>query len=130
MTDTPPAAPTLAHSAWNIIKSLSPVTIAGLALILVFLYCLSVDTYVVRWWLMIPLAGAGCGLFLMQRCRTAGAESQICLAGFWLMLILFLVRDVALSKELANLFDTADHYKEQTGEFNNALNDFFIGTGH
>ncbi len=130
MTDIPPASPTLARSAWDIIKSRSPVTIAGLALILAFLYCLSVDTYVVRWRLMIPLAGAGCGLFLMQRQRTTGAESRICLVGFWLMLSLFLVRDATLSKELANLFDTVNHYKGQAGELNNALDDFFMGTGH
>jgi len=127
---TPSASPAPARSAWGIIKSISPVTIVGLALILVFLYYLSVDTYVIRWQLMIPLAAAGCGLFLIQRRRTTGAESRICLVGFWLMLVLFLVRDIALSKELANLFDTVNHYKGQAGEFNNAMNDFFMGTGH
>ena len=79
---------------------------------------------------MMPLAAAGCGLFLVQRRRTSGAEARICTVGFWLMLILFLVRDAALSRELANLFDTVNHYKGQAGEFSNALNDFFMGTGH
>jgi hypothetical protein len=130
MTDPPPASPTLSRSAWEAIKTFSPVTIAGLALILLFLYCLSVDTYVVRWWLMMPIASAGCGLFLIQRRRTTGAESRICLVGFWLMLILFLVRDAALSKELADLFDTVNYYKGSADVFNNAMEDIFMGTGN
>ena len=113
------------RSLWNRIRPLPLATLAGLALTALFLVFCKIDTYVVRWWLMLPLAAAAGGLLLWRRTRAPPVESRICSVGLCLLLALFLLRDIGMSKKLATLLDTVDKYKTQVDQTTRAINRFF-----
>ena len=113
------------RSLWNRIRPLPLATLAGLALTALFLVFCKIDTYVVRWWLMLPLAAAAGGLLLWRRTRAPPVESRICSVGLCLLLALFLLRDIGMSKKLATLLDTVDKYKTQVDQATRAINRFF-----
>ena len=107
------------------LRSWSPATFLGLAGLVAFAVCCRIDTCVVRWWLMLPLAAAGSALFLWRRARATGLESRICSVGFALLLALVVLRDVGLSRKLAGLFDTVNGYKGRIDQTNRELNRLF-----
>ena len=109
------------------LKTFSPATGLGLLATILFLAFCQIDAYVVRWWLMLPLAAAGCGLFLWRRKRGSVAESRVCTLGLCLLLALVVLRDVGLSRKLADLFDTVSGYQSQVDHANAELNRFFHG---
>ena len=113
------------RSLWNRIRPLPLATLAGLALTALFLVFCKIDTYVVRWWLMLPLAAAAGGLLLWRRTRAPPVESRICSVGLCLLLALFLLRDIGMSKKLATLLDTVDKYQTQVDQATRAINRFF-----
>lgn len=114
-------------TALEIIKTFSPATFAGLALLLLFAVFTQIDTLVVRWWLMLPLAAAGCGLLESRRRNAAGLEARICAIGFWLLAAFVLLRDVGLSRKLAELFDKMTEINSQVSQMGLDLNRFFEG---
>ena len=85
------------RSLWNRIRPLPLATLAGLALTALFLVFCKIDTYVVRWWLMLPLAAAGGGLFLWRRKRGSAAESRVCTLGLCLLLALVVIPEIRIS---------------------------------
>ena len=114
-------------SAFAVLKTFSPATGLGLLATILFLAFCQIDAYVVRWWLMLPLAAAGGGLFLRRRKRGSVAESRLCTLGLCLLLALVVLRDVGLSRKLADLFDTVNGYRSQVDQANAELNRFFHG---
>ena len=119
---TPPVAP---RSVWSWIRSIPLVTLAGLALVVLFLVFCKIDDYAVRWRIMLPLAAAAGGLLLWRRKRAPRLESWVCTAGLCLLAALFLLRDIGMSKKLATLLDTVDKYKTQVDQATRAINRFF-----
>jgi hypothetical protein len=99
------APPEHSRSVWNTLKTFSPATFAGLTLVVLFLALCRIDTCVVRWWLMLPLAAAAGGTLLWRRTRAPEVESRICTAGLWILIALFFLRDIGLSCKLAELLD-------------------------
>ena len=115
-------------TSWpDVLKNFSPATFVGIAGLVLFLVFCTIDTCIVRWWLMLPLAAAGSALFLWRRTRAAGAEARVCSAGLALLLALVVLRDVGLSRRLAGLFDQLTAYKTQVDQAGREINRFFGG---
>jgi hypothetical protein len=86
-----------------------------------------IETCVVRWWLMLPIAAAGCGLLEGRRRSATGLEARVCTIGFWFLAAFLLLRDVGLSRKLAELFDKMKELNNQMGQMGLELNRFFEG---
>lgn len=116
-----------AAALWNAVRPFAPATWLGFAALGLFFICLSIDTCVVRWWLMLPLAAAG-GVLLWRRRRDAGRlEGRICTAALVVLLALFLLRDIGLSRKLAGLLDKVNQYKAEVDRATRELGHFFGG---
>ena len=123
MNEAPAPEPALRDT----LKTFSPATFAGLVLLVSFAVLTQVETCVVRWWLMLPLAAAGCGLLEWRRRGAAGLEARVCRTGFWLLFDFFLLRDIGLSSKLAELFDQLAEFNRSLNEVGVDLNRFFEG---
>jgi len=94
-----------------VIKTFHTATWVGLFLALAFVVSCMVTTLALRWWLMIPLAAASCTV-LGRRARSAPrVERKAALVALWIVVALFLFRDVALSRKLAELYDSIEGIK-------------------
>ena len=129
MNEAPAPAPAPESTLIDTLKTFSPATFAGLVLLVSFAVLTRFDTCVVRWWLMLPLAAAGCGLLEWRRRGAIGLEARVCRAGFWLLIAFFLLRDIGLSSKLAELFDKMAEFNRSLNEVGVDLNRFFEG-GH
>lgn len=127
MDETPQTPPARRIAVLNVLKTFSPATFAGLALLVIFAVFTQIDTCAVRWWLMLPLAAAGCGLLEVRRRNATGPEARVCAIGFWLLAALVLLRDVGLSRKLAELFDKMAEFNRNVGQMGLELNRFFEG---
>lgn len=127
MNEVPAPASVPEPALIETIQKFSPVTFAGLALLVLFVVFTRIETCVVRWWLMLPIAAAGCGLLEWRRRSAAGLEARLCLAGFWLLFAFFLLRDIGLSRQLAQLFDKVAEFNRNVGGMGIELNRFFEG---
>lgn len=115
-------------TVWTVLATFSPATYLGWILLILFLVFCQIDAYAVRWWLMLPLAAIGCALLLWRRKRAAGLEARLCTLGFGLLFALFLLRDIGLSRKLADLLDTVNGYKTQVDQAASEISRFFNGT--
>ncbi|HAL92671.1 MAG TPA: hypothetical protein DCM68_06570 [Verrucomicrobia bacterium] len=113
------------QTVWDALKAFSPATGLGFVLLVLFLVFCNIDTTAVRWWLMLPLAAAGCALLLWRRKRAAGIEARLCAIGIGLFLALVVLRDIGLSRKLAELLDTVEQYKTEVGQMTSEINRFF-----
>ena len=118
----PPSAP---RSRWSWIRSIPLATLAGLALVVLFLVFCKIDDYAVRWRIMLPIAAAAAGLLLWRRKRAPGLESWACTAGLCLLAALFLLRDIGMSGKLADLLDKVNQYKTGVNQMTTEINRFF-----
>ena len=63
------------------IKKMAPSTLIGLSLIIIFfLFCFIMDI-VIRWWVMIPIAGISIYLLYNNLNKTTGLEKKFCIYG-------------------------------------------------
>ena len=127
MAETPQTPPARLIAVLSVLKTFSPATFAGLALLALFAVCTQIDTCAVRWWLMLPLAAAGGGLLEVRRRNATGPEARVCAIGFWLLAALVLLRDVGLSRKLAELFDKMAEFNRNMNDAGIHLNRFFEG---
>jgi hypothetical protein len=66
---------------------------------------------------MLPLA-VGSAATLRWRARAAtGVERTVCIGGFWAVIALFLLRDIGLSRRLAELFEKMQHLHKNFKDF-------------
>lgn len=114
-------------SVWDSLKSFGPATWLGLALVVLFLVLLPIDACVVRWWLMLPLALLAGWTLEARRRNSIGLEARICAGAFWLLAALVVLRDVGLSRKLAELFDKMAEFNRNMNEVGINLNRFFEG---
>lgn len=75
-------------------------TFVGLGLTLLFLVCFLVPALNLFWWLVLPAAIAAAALLYKQARGTEGAESKTAWAVLWILLGLFVLRDLVLAREL------------------------------
>ena len=127
MNETPPPPSSRLNAVLSVLKTFSPATFAGLALLVLFAVFTQIETCVVRWWLMLPIAAAGCGLLEGRRRSATGIEARVCAIGFWLLAAFVLLRDVGLSRKLAELLDKMAEFNRNVGEMGIELNRFFEG---
>ena len=120
-------APAPAPARLDTLKTFSPVTFAGLALLVIFAVFTQIETCVVRWWLMLPIAATGCGLLEWRRRNATGLEARVCRAGFWLLVAFFLLRDIVLSSKLDELFYKMSEFNRNLNEVGVDLNRLFEG---
>lgn len=99
-----------------------PLTWAGVLAGTAFIVLCRFDNTAIRWWLILPLAGASAALFLLRARTAAGLERRVCLAGFWVVLAVFLLRDVRLSQKLADLYDRMEGIKGKVRSFESFMN--------
>ena len=115
-------------TVWSAIQSVSLATYLGWIALVLFLFFCRIDAYAIRWWLMLPLAAAAAGLFLWRRKRAPAAEARCCTLGLCLLLALVVLRDVGLSRKLAELYDKMQSYKTQVDQATSEIRHFFEGT--
>ena len=88
------------------LKSIRTATWGGLGIGVLFLILLC-TSLAVRWWLMLPLGGAGLIIFWKQRTTASdkrGTEAMVCLVGFALLALLLLLRDMYLSHKMTEMY--------------------------
>ena len=115
-------------TVWTVLWSVSLATYLGWIALVLFLFFCRIDAYAIRWWLMLPLAAAAAGLFLWRRKRAPAAEARCCTLGLCLLLALVVLRDVGLSRKLAELYDKMQSYKTQVDQATSEIRHFFEGT--
>jgi hypothetical protein len=81
-------------------ESFSPMTLVACGLGFLFVIFLFFEATTIRWWIMLPLALVSFILFNIQRGQTEGAEKAVCGWGYWLIIVLFLLRDMCLSGQV------------------------------
>ncbi|HCR12223.1 MAG TPA: hypothetical protein PKD41_10085 [Solidesulfovibrio sp.] len=81
-------------------SSFSPLTLAAMALGLLFVVFMFIEATTIRWWVMLPLALVSFAFFNIQRGQTEGIEKKVCCWGYWLIIVAFLLRDMCLSGQL------------------------------
>lgn len=117
----PPAQP--ARSGFRF----HPLTWAGLALVVLFLVLCGFDNTAIRWWLMLPLAGAGSAILLRQVRHAVGLERKVCLWGFWILLGLLVLRDLRMSQKLADLYDKMQEVSRNVNDAYRSFETFMNG---
>jgi hypothetical protein len=86
-------------------KKFSMTTYIGAGLALAFLIFCFIDTIVVRWWVMLPIAIAGLIISFSQKAKTKGTEKLVCTVVFVGLLAAVLLRDAIMAHKLAQLLD-------------------------
>ena len=77
-------------------KAFSPLTFVGLVLLVLFLaFAFTSISYL--WWIMLPLAAGSVLALKHQSSAASGLEKQVCIIAFWVIIALFLVRDIDIS---------------------------------
>lgn len=113
------------RTAWDRIRSVPLATLVGFALIALFLFFCRIDNYAVRWRIMLPIAAASGGLLYWRYKRAPIVESRVCAAGLCILVALFLLRDVGMSKKLAELLDKVNKVTTQINQMGSEFNRFF-----
>jgi hypothetical protein len=90
---------------FDTIKKMSPSTLVGIGLIMLFfIFCFIVDL-VIRWWIMVPVAAVSVYLLYNNQKKTVGLERKFCIYGIWIIIALFIFRDIVISHKMASLID-------------------------
>jgi len=79
------------------VKKFHVLSLVGLGLAAVFLVFMFVDALNFRWWLMLPIAGAGGFVLYRQNTDTRGFENKACYYGLIVLAVLFVVRDISMA---------------------------------
>jgi hypothetical protein len=88
------------------IKKMSPSTLVGVGLIILFfIFCFIVDL-AIRWWIMVPIAAISVYLLYNNQKKTVGLERKFCIYGIWIIISLFILRDIVMSYKMASLIDS------------------------
>ena len=125
MEPAPDPAPQ--KTVWTVLTSVAPVTWLGAAGVVAFLVFCQFDNTVIRWWLMLPLAAAAAALLLWRRPHAPAGEARVCAVLLGLLLALVVLRDIGLSRKLAELFDKIESYKTQFHQATSEFQRFFEG---
>ena len=130
METTPPPAPAPApqNRIRPILRAIPWATVLGGLATVAFLVLCQHDNTVIRWRLMLPLAAAGGTLLLWRRRRAPVWEARICTLTLCVLLALVVLRDVGLSRKLAELYDKMQSYKTQVDQATSEIRHFFEGT--
>lgn len=128
MANDPVPAPAPQKTVWTILKAIPWATVLGGLAALAFLVLCQHDNTVIRWRLMLPLAAAGGALLLWRRKRAPVWEARICTLTLCVLLALVVLRDIGLSRKLAELFDKVNGYKTQINQATSEISRFFNGT--
>jgi hypothetical protein len=90
-------------------RDTSPFTKAGYVLAMLFVVFMFVDTFNVRWWLMLPLGAGGMYIFWYQWRVSLDVgdryDAKFCLWGLVGLGVLVLFRDAYISSSLAEIHD-------------------------
>ena len=129
METTPPPAPAPGpqNRIWLILKAMPWITVLGGLATVAFLVLCQYDSTVIRWRLMLPLAAAGGTLLLWRRRRAPVWEARLCTLLLGLLLALVVLRDIGLSRKLAELYDKVEGYKTQVHQATSEISRFFNG---
>ena len=125
-TTPPPApAPTPQDRIRRILKAIPYATVLGGLATVAFLVLCQHDNTVIRWRLMLSLAAAGGALLLWRRRRAPIWEARLCTLLLGLLLALVVLRDIGLSRKLAELYDKVEGYKTQVHQATSEISRFF-----
>lgn len=90
-------------------------TLIAIGLAVLLLISVAVPDFRYIWWLNIFLAASSGYMFWKQGDTTSGTEQKVCRWGLLIVALLFLVRDISISNELAefdkNYGDLNDLFK-------------------
>ena len=124
----PAPAPVPSKSVWTLLKAIPWLTLLGAGATLAFLILCRYDNTVIRWQLMLPLAAVGAGLLVWRRKRAPVWEARVCTLLLAVLFALVVLRDVGLSRKLAELYDKIESYKSQYHQATSEIRRFFEGT--
>ena len=120
-------APVPPKTVWTLLRASPWRTLLGVLATLAFLILCRCDNTVIRWPRMLPLAAVGAGLLVWRRKRAPVWEARTCTLLLAVLFALVVLRDVGLSRKLAELFDKMAGYKAQVDQANSELHRIFNG---
>jgi len=121
-------APVPPKTVWTLLRAIPWRTLLGVLATLAFLILCRCDNVVIRWQLMLPLAAVGGAVLLWRRRRAPVWEARVCTLTLGLLFALLVLRDVGLSRKLAELYDKIEGYKSQYHQATSEIRRFFEGT--
>jgi len=89
----------------NKVRKFDPLTFVGVGLIFIFLIFCFIYNLTVRWWLMVPIAIASVVLLNKRKNESSGIEKQVCIYGKWVIIGIFIIRDIVISHKIAAILD-------------------------
>jgi len=95
------------------IRKFHYLTFVGLGLIFVFIIFCFITDIVVRWWLMVPIFIGSVAVLLKRKNQSLGLEKKVCIYGIWVIIVIFIIRDILISHKIAILLDG---FRNATGE--------------
>jgi len=95
----------------NDIKNFHLHTLLGAGLSIIFLVFCFIITLAVRWYLMIPIAIGSAYLLFSRKDNSTGLEKKVCTYGLWVIIGLFIVRDIYMSNKLALIVNAASEFQ-------------------
>ena len=121
-------APVPPKTVWTLLRAIPWRILLGVLATLAFLILCRYDNAVIRWQLMLPLAAVGAGLLVWRRKRAPVWEARTCTLLLAVLFALVVMRDVGLSRKLAELYDKIESYKSQYHQATSEIRRFFEGT--
>ena len=121
-------APVPPKTVWTLLRAIPWRILLGVLATLAFLILCRYDNAVIRWQLMLPLAAVGAGLLVWRRKRAPVWEARVCTLLLVVLFALVVLRDVGLSRKLAELYDKIESYKSQYHQATSEIRRFFEGT--
>lgn len=98
-----PAGNTMNKTAEKIlddVKGFELMSLVGLGIVVVFFLFMFFDVFNLKWWIMLPLAGAGGFLLYRQKSETKGFEKNMCFYGLVALIIFVVGRDINITNQL------------------------------
>ena len=93
------------------IKNFHHFTLLGVGLSFIFLVFCFIVSLSVRWYVMIPIAIGSFYLLFSRKDNNAGLQKKVCTYGLWVIIGLFIIRDIDMSNKLVGIIDAARNFK-------------------
>jgi len=98
------------------IKGFHYLTFLGIALIFVFIIFCFITDIAVRWWVMVPIFIGSVAALFKRKNQSSGLEKQVCNYGIWVIIVVFIIRDIVMAHKIAYMMDSI---RNAVGEFQN-----------
>lgn len=100
-----PAINKAAEKIIDDVKKFDLMSLIGLGIVVVYFLFMFFDVFNLKWWIMLPLAGAGVFLLYRQRTETRGFEKSMCFYGLIALIVFVVGRDINITNRLDTMIE-------------------------